>query len=102
MNFNSNVTSIQTYSILVNKSNGSYNNIIDSYVELCISDIVKDMNIQLFNLMSRTNETKHLSWHKTCKFKYKLDASVCNDQQRWNNGKCRCECKEFIDKGRCS
>ena len=26
---------------------------------------------------------------------------VCNDRQCWNNEKCRCECKELIDKGRC-
>ena len=27
-----------------------------------------------------------------------LDASVCNNKQRWNEGKCRCEFKELIDK----
>ena len=31
----------------------------------------------------------------------KLDASVCNNKQRWNEDKCRCECKELIDKGIC-
>ena len=30
-----------------------------------------------------------------------MDASVCKDKQRWNNGKCRCECKELIDKRIC-
>ena len=30
-----------------------------------------------------------------------VNASVCNDnKQRWYNDKCRCECKELIDKGR--
>ena len=31
----------------------------------------------------------------------RLDASVCNSKQRWNNEKCRCECRELIEKGRC-
>ena len=31
----------------------------------------------------------------------RLDVSVCNNKQRWNNDKCRCECKELIDKGVC-
>ena len=31
----------------------------------------------------------------------RLDASVCNNKRRWNEGKCRCECKELIDKGIC-
>ena len=48
--------------------------------------------------MSRTSETRHKEWHKTCKCKCRLDASVC-DNKHWNNEKCRCECKELIDKG---
>ena len=49
--------------------------------------------------MSRTNETRHKEWHEACKCR--LDASVCNNKQRWNEYKCRCECKELIDKGVC-
>ena len=40
-----------------------------------------------------------IKWHETCKCKCRLDASVCNNKQRWNNDKCQCECKELIDKG---
>ena len=43
--------------------------------------------------MSRTNETIHIEFHETCKCKCRLDGSVCNNKQRWNDGKCRCECK---------
>ena len=39
--------------------------------------------------------------HETFKRKCRLDASVCNNKQRWNDDKCRCECKELIDKGVC-
>ena len=51
--------------------------------------------------MSRTNETRHREWYKTCKCKCRLDVSVCNNKQRWNEDKCRCKCKELIDKGMC-
>ena len=51
--------------------------------------------------MSRTTETRHIKWHKTCKCKCRLDASVCNIKQRWNEDKCRCECNKLIDKGVC-
>ena len=53
--------------------------------------------------MSKTNEARHMKWHKTCKCKCRLDASVCNNKQikRWNEDKFRCECKELIDKGLC-
>ena len=51
--------------------------------------------------MSRTNETRHIEWYKTCKCKCRLDASVCDNKQRWNEDKYRCECKELIDKVMC-
>ena len=51
--------------------------------------------------MSRTNETRHIKWHKTCKCGCRLNSVVCNNKQRWNKNKCRCECKELIDKGVC-
>ena len=51
--------------------------------------------------MSRTNETRHIKWHKTCKCRCRLDASICNNKQRWNDDKCRRECKKLIDKGVC-
>ena len=49
--------------------------------------------------MSATNATRHKEWHKTCKRKCRLDASVCNNKKRCNKDKCRCECKELIDQG---
>ena len=51
--------------------------------------------------MSRTNETRHIKWHENCKCKCRLDISVCNNKQRWNNDKRRYKCKELIDKGIC-
>ena len=40
--------------------------------------------------------------HETCKYKCRLDASIFNNKERWNDDKCRCECKELIDKGVCN
>ena len=51
--------------------------------------------------MSRTNETRHKEWHEICECKYRLNSSVCNNKQCRNKDKCRCECKEFVDKGIC-
>ena len=65
------------------------------------SDVVKNKNVKVFNQISRTNKASYVYWHETCKCKYRLNASVCDNKQRWNKDKCRCECKELIDKGRC-
>ena len=40
-------------------------------------------------------------WHETCKWKWRLDSSVWNNKQHWNNDKCRCKCEELIHKGVC-
>ena len=49
--------------------------------------------------MSRTNEIRSIKLHEICKCKCRLDATVCNNKQLWNNDKRRCECKELINKG---
>ena len=66
---------------------------------MCVPDVVKNLNVKLFNLMPRTNETRYIEWHETCKCDCKFGAIICNNKQRWNKDKCRCECKELIDKG---
>ena len=102
VNINTNELSFYSFSIKTSKFSGSCNNINDPYAKLCIPDVVKNLNIEVFNLMLRINETRHIKWHETCKCKCKLDASTCNNKQRWNEDKCRCECKELIDKGVCN
>ena len=89
------------FSISVNKCSGSCNNINDLYAKLCVPDVVKNINVKTFNLMSRSNETRHVEWNQNCQCRCRLDASIFNNKQRWIKDKCRCECKELIDKGRC-
>ena len=44
--------------------------------------LFKNLNIKVFNLMSRTNEPGRIEWHETCTCKCRLDASFCNNKQR--------------------
>ena len=98
---NSNNPMFYAFSIKVNKCSGSCNNINDPYAKMWVLDTIKDLNVRLFNLMSRTNETRHIKWHETCKCICRLDKIICNSEQKWNEDKCRCECKELIIKGVC-
>ena len=66
-----------------------------------VPKVSKNLRVKVFNLISRTNETRHVKWHERCKCKCRLDASVCSNKQQWNDDKCWCECKELIDKGVC-
>ena len=100
MNIKSNEPLFYPYSILVNE--GMCNKINDAYTKLYVPDTVKSRGIKVFNLMSITNEARHAGCYETYMCKYQLNASVYNNKQRWNNDKCRCECKELIDKGTCA
>ena len=80
VNINSNEPVFYPFSIKKSKCSGSCNSIDDPHAKICVSDVVKDVNVEVFNLMSRTNETGHIKWHKTCKCKCRLDAIVCNNK----------------------
>ena len=81
ISINGNKLLFDSYSVKINKCSGSYNNINDPFAKLCLPDVVKNINLKVFNLMSRTNETKYIKLHETCKCKCRLDASVCNNKQ---------------------
>ena len=96
---NNNEPVFYPYRIKVNKCSGSCNNINDPYAKLCVPDIIKNINVKLFNLMSRINETRQIVWHENCKCIGRLTSAVCNSRQIWNEDKCGRECKEdLIDK----
>ena len=101
VNISSNNPIVYPFIIKTNKCSGNCSNINDPYARICVSDVVKNLNVKVFNLMSRTNETRHIKWHKTCKCICTLDPIICNNKQRWNEDKGRCECKELTDKGVC-
>ena len=83
INANSNESVFYPFSIKTSKCSGSCNNNNDPYGKMCVLDVIKNLNVKLFNLMSKNNETWHIKWHETYK-------------QRWNDDKCRCECKKLI------
>ena len=101
ININGNNPIFYPFSIKINKCNGNCNNINNPYAKMCIPDVIKDLNVKVFYLMSRTNETRFIKWHEKCRCKCRLEAIICNNKQRWKKNKCRCECKELIDKGIC-
>ena len=60
VNINSNNPIFYPFSIKVNKCNGNCNNINDPYARICVPDSVKNLNVKVFNLMTLTNETRHI------------------------------------------
>ena len=48
--------------------------------------------------MSRSNETRYIKQHETCKCRCRLDASVCNDEQRWSIENVDVDVKNWLTK----
>ena len=65
INVNSDEPVVYPFSIKTSKCSGSCNSINDPYAKICVPDVVKILNIKVFNLMSRTNETRHIEWNET-------------------------------------
>ena len=84
--------------MLVNKCSGSCNTLDNPMTKLCVPNVIKRVNIQVYNFLMKLNETRNVLWHESCKCLCKLNSSVCNNKQIWNDDTCRCDCNEdFTD-----
>ena len=55
------------YNVLVNKCSGSCNTLDDPMAKLCVPNIVKRVNMKVYNFLMRLNETRNVLWHESCK-----------------------------------
>ena len=84
------------YNVLLNKCSGSCNTLDNPMSKLCVPKIVKNVNMQVYSFLMRLNETRNVLWHESSKCVCKLNSSVCNNKQIWNDDTCRCDCNEDV------
>ena len=60
INNNTNEPLFYHYSIKINKCSVNCNNINDTYAKLCVPDVVNGINVEVFNLMPRPYEARHM------------------------------------------
>ena len=60
INVNSDEPVFYPFNIKASKCSGSCNNINDPYAKMCVLGVIKNLNVKVFHLMSRTNETRHI------------------------------------------
>ena len=87
-------SSFYPYNVLVNKCSGSCNTSDNFMSKTCVPKIIKNVKMQVYNFLMRLNETLNVLWHESCKCVCKLNSSVCNNKQIWNDDTCRCDCNE--------
>ena len=76
--------------ISVNKCGGNCSIIADPYAGVCVPNKIKNMNVKVFNLMSKVNETRFVIENKSCGWKCELNERVCNSKKKWDHNECRC------------
>ena len=54
------------YNVLVNKCSGSCNMLDDTWRD-CVPNIIKNVNMKVYNFLMRLNETRNVLWHESCK-----------------------------------
>ena len=80
--------------VLVNKCSGSCDTLDNPMSKICVPKNIKNVNMKVYNFLTRSNETRNVLWHKNCKCVCRLNSSVCNGKQIWNSDTCRCDCNE--------
>ena len=60
INIGSNNPMFYSFSIKVNKCSGNCNDINDLYARICVADLIKGLNVKVFDLMTRTIETRFI------------------------------------------
>ena len=82
------------YNVLVNKCSGSCSMFNNSKAKICVPNVIKRINMKIYNFLMRLNETRNVLRHESCQCICRLNSSVCNSKQIWNSDTCRCDCNE--------
>ena len=97
VNINSDKFLFYPFIVSFNIFGRSCNTIDDPYVQVCVPNKVKNMNVKVFDLMSRVNETNFFFQHESCECKCRPNESACNSKQKLNDNECWCQCNELDD-----
>ena len=65
------------YNVQVNKCSGSCNTLDNPIEKLCVANVIKGLNMKVYNFLTMLNETRNVLWYESCKCVCKLNSSVC-------------------------
>ena len=62
---------------------------------ICVLNETKDINVNVFNMITNKNEAKTMTKHISCYCIWKFNSTTWNSNRKWNNKTCQCECKNY-------
>ena len=54
-----------SYNVQVNKCSGSCNTLDNPITKLCVPNVIKGINMQVYKFLIRLNETRNVLWHES-------------------------------------
>ena len=87
--------------IHLDKCIGSCNTLDDLSNRVCFPNKTEDLYLNFFYIITGINESKILTKHVSCKCECKFYGRKYDSNQKWNNHKCRCECKNPKEHNSC-
>ena len=70
------------HKIKVDKCVGSCNDVENPYFKVCLSDIVTNISVKVFDLTSEQNKFRNITFHDCCKCGCLFDEKNCNNKQK--------------------
>ena len=55
------------YNVLVNKCSRSCDTLDNHMSKICVLKIIKNVNMKIYNFLIRSNKTRNVLWHESCK-----------------------------------
>ena len=83
-----------SFAVKLDRCIGNCNTHNDLPNKVCVPSKAEDLNLSMFNMITGINEWKTLTKHVSCECKYEFDGRKCHSNQKWNNDKCRSECRK--------
>ena len=81
------------FAVNQNRCVASCNTLDDLSDRVCVSNRTDDINLCFFHMITELNESNILNKYIPCKCDYIFDGRKCNPNQKWNNDKFWCKCK---------
>ena len=83
------------FMISIDKYKGSCNTVLDLSANVCVPSKTKEVNVNVFNIITKINEAKTNIEHISCVCKCKFNSAKFNLNQKWNNDICQCKSKRY-------
>ena len=73
------------FMIILDRYYGSCKTFYDSSGRICVPNKAKDVNLNVFNMITRIYKLKTSRKHISCGYECKFDGRKYNSKQKWNN-----------------